>query len=59
MTRPVAADRYDDTVAELIDIYRAVRGERPDRDDYRRAMVRDRRIALHLQVELVNGMARS
>jgi PPOX class probable F420-dependent enzyme len=55
---PVAADLHDDTVTELIDIYRAVQGEHPDWDDYRRAMVQDRRIALHRQVERVNGMAR-
>lgn len=54
---PVAADPHDDTVTELIDIYRAIRGEHPDWDDYRRAMVADRRIALHLQVERVYGRA--
>jgi PPOX class probable F420-dependent enzyme len=53
---PVAADPYDATVEELIDIYRAVQGEHPDWDDYRRAMVADRRIALHLYVERVYGM---
>lgn len=53
---PVAADPYDDTVAELIDIYRAVKGEHPDWEDYRRAMVADRRIALHLEVERVYGV---
>jgi PPOX class probable F420-dependent enzyme len=53
---PVAVDPYDATVAELIDIYRAVRGEHPDWDDYRRAMVADRRIALHLHVERVYGV---
>jgi PPOX class probable F420-dependent enzyme len=56
---PVAADLYDQTVTELIDIYRAIQGEHPDWDDYRRAMVRDRRIALHLQVERVYGMPRT
>ena len=53
---PVAADPHDATVEELIDIYRAVAGEHPDWDDYRRAMVQDRRIALHLHVERVYGM---
>ncbi|HEX2774076.1 MAG TPA: PPOX class F420-dependent oxidoreductase [Micromonosporaceae bacterium] len=56
---PVAADLNDDTVTELIDIYRAVQGEHPDWDDYRRAMVQDRRIALHLKVERVYGMPRA
>lgn len=54
---PVAADPHDATVTELIDIYRAVQGEHPDWDDYRRAMVADRRIALHLHVERVYGRA--
>lgn len=53
---PVAADPHDATVAELIDIFRAVQGEHPDWDDYRRAMVQDRRIALSLWVERVYGM---
>lgn len=53
---PVAVDPHDDTVAELIDVYRAVRGEHPDWDDYRQAMVADRRIVLRLPVERVYGM---
>ncbi|MEV4756138.1 PPOX class F420-dependent oxidoreductase [Micromonospora sp. NPDC049559] len=53
---PVAADPHDATVEELIDIYRAIGGEHPDWDDYRRAMVADRRVALHLRVERVYGM---
>lgn len=53
---PVASDRDDATVEELIDIYRAIAGEHPDWDDYRRAMVQDRRIALHLHVERVYGL---
>src|SRR5690606_11930157 len=36
---PVAADPHDATVEELIGYYRAVSGEHPDWDDYRRAMV--------------------
>lgn len=53
---PVAAEPDDATVEELVDIYRAVQGEHPDWADYRRAMVADRRIALHLVVERVYGM---
>jgi len=53
---PVAAEPDDPTVEELIDIYRAVQGEHPDWADYRRAMVADRRIALHLHVERVYGL---
>jgi PPOX class probable F420-dependent enzyme len=52
---PVAADPYDATVEELITLYRDVQGEHPDWDDYRRAMVRDRRIVLRLRVERAYG----
>ncbi len=55
---PVAADPGDATVEELITLYRDVQGEHPDWDDYRRAMVRDRRIVLRLHVEHVYGQQR-
>ncbi|MGW1126914.1 PPOX class F420-dependent oxidoreductase [Streptomyces sp. NPDC002526] len=53
-----AADPSDDTVEELIRLYRDVQGEHPDWDDYRAAMVRDRRIVLRLHVEHVYGQQR-
>jgi PPOX class probable F420-dependent enzyme len=54
---PVAAREDDATVEELIDVYRAVRGEdHPDWDDYRRAMVADRRLVLRLHVEHTYGV---
>ncbi|MFI6516804.1 PPOX class F420-dependent oxidoreductase [Spirillospora sp. NPDC050679] len=53
-----AREEHDAVVEELIDLYRAVRGEEhPDWDDYRRAMVADRRVALHLHVERLYGQA--
>ena len=55
---PVAEDPYDETVEELVRLYRAVRGEHPDWDDYRATMVRDRRLVLRLRVEKVYGMQR-
>ncbi|WNI21076.1 PPOX class F420-dependent oxidoreductase [Streptomyces sp. ITFR-16] len=55
---PPAADPGDDTVAELIGLYRDVKGEHPDWDDYRAAMVRDRRVVLRLHVEHVYGQER-
>ncbi|MFJ8487980.1 PPOX class F420-dependent oxidoreductase [Streptomyces sp. NPDC094038] len=55
---PVAADPYDATVEELIRLYRDVRGEHPDWDDYRAAMVRDRRLVLRLRVERAYGIPR-
>ncbi|MGW0558172.1 PPOX class F420-dependent oxidoreductase [Streptomyces sp. NPDC002926] len=55
---PVAADPYDATVEELITLYRDVVGEHPDWDDYRRAMVRDKRLVLRLRVERAYGQPR-
>ncbi|MGW1819347.1 PPOX class F420-dependent oxidoreductase [Streptomyces sp. NPDC002125] len=55
---PPAADPHDDTVEQLITLYRDVRGEHPDWDDYRRAMVQDRRVALTLRIEHVYGQPR-
>jgi hypothetical protein len=53
---PVAADRRDATVEELIEVYRLVQGkEHPDWDDYRRAMVADRRLVIRLHVERLYG----
>ncbi|MDH6130768.1 PPOX class probable F420-dependent enzyme [Kitasatospora sp. MAA4] len=52
---PVAAAPDDATVEELIDLYRTIRGEHPDWDDYRAAMVRDRRIVLKLHIERYYG----
>ncbi|MFI1168747.1 PPOX class F420-dependent oxidoreductase [Streptomyces sp. NPDC020801] len=53
---PVAKDPHDDTVEELIRLYRDVIGEHPDWDDYRAAMVRDRRLVLRLKVERAYGI---
>jgi PPOX class probable F420-dependent enzyme len=53
---PVAQDPHDETVEELIRLYRDIRGEHPDWDDYRAAMVRDRRLVLRLRVERVYGI---
>ena len=54
---PVATDPGDATVEELIEIYRAIAGEHPDWDDFRRAMVADRRLVLRLRVERICGTA--
>ncbi|MES4891720.1 PPOX class F420-dependent oxidoreductase [Streptomyces sp. NPDC096012] len=55
---PVAADPHDETVEELVRLYRDVLGEHPDWDDYRAAMVRDRRLVVRLPVERVYGAPR-
>lgn len=56
---PVAQDPYDATVEELVRLYRDVQGEHPDWEDFRAAMVRDRRLVLRLHVERAYGVPRS
>lgn len=54
---PVAADRNDEVVERLVDLYRAATGrEHPDWDDYRRAMVEDRRLVFSMVVTHAYGM---
>lgn len=50
---PVAAEPGDETVEELVEIYRAIAGEHPDWDDFRRSMVTDRRLVLRFPVDRV------
>ena len=54
---PVATDPHDDTVEELIDVYRTIAGEHPDWDDYRAAMVREARVVVKLPITHVYGTA--
>ena len=53
---PPAVAPDDDTVEALIALYRNIAGEHPDWDDYRRAMVTDRRVLLRLPITHVYGM---
>ncbi|MEV1145015.1 PPOX class F420-dependent oxidoreductase [Micromonospora sp. NPDC049799] len=53
---PVAERPDDPTVEELVGLYRAVQGEHPDWDDYRSAMVAERRLVLRLHVERGYGI---
>ena len=53
---PPAAEPHDDTVEALVALYRNVAGEHPDWDDYRRAMVTDRRVLLKLPSSHLYGM---
>jgi PPOX class probable F420-dependent enzyme len=55
---PVAADPGDATVEELVDYYRAISGEHDDWDDYRAAMVRERRVVAHLTPTRAYGALR-
>jgi PPOX class probable F420-dependent enzyme len=53
---PVAAATDDDTVDELVALYRSLSGEHPDWDDYRRAMVADERAVVRLHPTRAYGM---
>jgi PPOX class probable F420-dependent enzyme len=53
---PPAADPRDDTVEALIALYRNIAGEHPDWDDYRRAMVTDRRVLMRMPISHLYGM---
>ena len=53
---PIAVDPNDATVNELVDLYRSLQGEHADWDDYRAAMVNDRRMVLHLAPSHAYGM---
>lgn len=48
-------DPHGPEVQALVDHYRAAAGEHPDWDEYRQAMVEDRRVLLTLAVEHVYG----
>ena len=49
----------DQTVEELVEVFRAIRGEdHPDWAQYREAMVADRRLVARLRVDAVYGLAR-
>jgi PPOX class probable F420-dependent enzyme len=52
----VATEPDDATVEELVDYYRILAGEHPDWDDYRRAMVDDRRLVVRLKPTKAYGM---
>ena len=54
----VAADPHDATVDQLVEYYRSLSGEHPDWDDYRAAMVRDRRLMVRLRPTHAYGMLR-
>ena len=55
---PIAAEPDDATVEELVDYFRTVSGEHDDWDDYRAAMVRERRVVVHLTPTRAYGALR-
>ncbi|MFI0483330.1 PPOX class F420-dependent oxidoreductase [Actinomadura sp. 9N215] len=54
----VAADPGDAAVAELVEVYRDIRGDHPDWDEYRRVMAEDGRLVVRLHVERLYGQVR-
>ena len=52
---PVAADPHDATVEELISYYRGINGEHANWDEYRAAMVADRRLVVRFRPEHAYG----
>ena len=53
---PPAADPHDQTVEDLVTLYRDIQGEHPDWQEFRQAMVTDQRVLLRLAVSRVYGM---
>ena len=53
---PVVTDPNDATADALVEYYRRANGEHPDWDDYRRAMVTDKRLLARLTPTHVYGM---
>jgi hypothetical protein len=53
---PVAQAVDDPVVDELVEMYRLAQGEHPDWDEYRQAMVSDRRVVLTLSATNAYGM---
>jgi PPOX class probable F420-dependent enzyme len=53
---PVVADPNDATADALVEYYRRANGEHPDWDDYRRAMVTDKRLLVRLTPIHAYGM---
>jgi PPOX class probable F420-dependent enzyme len=55
----VASDPHDAAADELVDLYRAIGGEHPDWEEYRRAMVQDGRLVARLSARRAYGVVRS
>lgn len=54
----IAADPHDGTVGTLVELYQRLQGEHPDWDEFRMAMIRERRVLLTVQIERVYGVTR-
>lgn len=54
---PEARHPDDQAADDLVDLFRTLQGEHPDWEDYRAAMVAERRLVLRIAVDRVYGMA--
>lgn len=54
---PVTTEPDDAAADDLVALYRDIAGEHDDWDDYRAAMIRDKRLVLRLHVTRVYGLA--
>ena len=54
---PVATDPHDPTVEELVALYRAVSGEHDDWEEFRGAMVAERRLVVRIPLGHLYGTA--
>lgn len=54
----VARDPHDHTSEQLVTLYRELRGEHPDWDEYRTAMVAEGRLVMRVRVDRFYGAAR-
>ncbi|MEO9222324.1 MAG: PPOX class F420-dependent oxidoreductase [Mycobacteriaceae bacterium] len=54
---PVTVDTGDQTAQALVALYRTVSGEHPDWDEFRAAMISEKRLVLRLQVQHFYGVA--
>lgn len=53
----VTTDPHDAAADELVELYRALAGEHDDWEDYRAAMVAEKRLVLRIRVQRVYGAA--
>jgi PPOX class probable F420-dependent enzyme len=53
---PVATDPNDETVEQLVDLYRRLQGDHPNWDEYRAAMVNDGRLLVRFTPTHAYGM---
>ncbi len=54
---PVTTDPGDDSARALVELYRTVSGEHPDWDEFRAAMVSEKRLVIRVSVQRFYGVS--